>query len=174
MIAPPATATQPPSDGPALRDIHLPPDPSWWPPAPGWWLLCALALALAALGAWWWRRHRRVARRRQGALAELARLRERHRVDGDTARLIADLHQLLRRVARMREPQAVQQDLAAWHATLARVRVNAATLQQLTQLDAALYRPDTAADIPRLLGAAEAWLRAATSRRWKSAEAPHA
>ncbi|MBP6325901.1 MAG: DUF4381 domain-containing protein, partial [Dokdonella sp.] len=25
------------ADGPQLRDIHLPPDPSWWPPAPGWW-----------------------------------------------------------------------------------------------------------------------------------------
>ncbi len=174
MIAPPASAAQPPRDGPALRDIHLPPDPSWWPPAPGWWLLCALALVLLALGVWWWRRHRRVARRRQGALAELARLRALHRADGDTARLVADLHQLLRRVARMREPQAAQQGPAAWHATLARVPVNAATLQQLMQLDAALYRLDAALDMPRLLGAAEAWLRAATSRRWKSAEAPHA
>ena len=25
-----------------LRDIHLPPEPSWWPPAPGWWLLALL------------------------------------------------------------------------------------------------------------------------------------
>lgn len=28
-----------------LRDIHLPPEPSWWPPAPGWWLLALLVLA---------------------------------------------------------------------------------------------------------------------------------
>ena len=28
-----------------LRDIHLPPEPSWWPPAPGWWLLAAILVA---------------------------------------------------------------------------------------------------------------------------------
>ena len=30
-----------------LRDIHLPPEPSWWPPAPGWWLL-AIVIGLVA------------------------------------------------------------------------------------------------------------------------------
>ena len=30
--------------GPDLRDIHLPPAPSWWPPAPGWWLLAFVLL----------------------------------------------------------------------------------------------------------------------------------
>lgn len=29
-----------------LRDVHTPPDPSWWPPAPGWWLLAAALLGL--------------------------------------------------------------------------------------------------------------------------------
>ncbi|MGB5707385.1 MAG: DUF4381 domain-containing protein [Arenicellales bacterium] len=29
----------------ALRDIHLPADPSWWPPAPGWWILGLLLIA---------------------------------------------------------------------------------------------------------------------------------
>jgi len=32
-----------------LRDIHLPPEPSWWPPAPGWWLLVLALLTLAAV-----------------------------------------------------------------------------------------------------------------------------
>ena len=32
--------------GPVLRDIHLPPEPSWWPPAPGWWILFVLAMGV--------------------------------------------------------------------------------------------------------------------------------
>ncbi|MEO7072927.1 MAG: DUF4381 domain-containing protein [Rhodanobacter sp.] len=174
MIAPPARVPAPAVDGPQLRDIHLPPDPSWWPPAPGWWLLGAVALALLSFAAWWWRRHRRVTRQRRQVLAEMSRLRERHRVDGDDARLFADTHQLLRRVARTQEPLAGQQRGAAWYATLARVRVDAATLQQVRQLDVVIYRPLPTVDIPPLVAAAEAWLRAATSRRWKPAQVPHA
>ena len=43
-----------------LRDIHVPPEPSWWPLAAGWWiivaLLCCLVLAVL-LWRWWNRRH---------------------------------------------------------------------------------------------------------------------
>lgn len=31
----------------ALRDIHLPAEPSWWPPAPGWWIIGLLVIAIA-------------------------------------------------------------------------------------------------------------------------------
>ncbi len=28
-----------------LRDVHLPPDPTWWPPAIGWWVVALLVVA---------------------------------------------------------------------------------------------------------------------------------
>jgi hypothetical protein len=49
----------PTPDGPALRDIHLPPAPPWWPPAPGWWMLAVLLLMAAIAGAWLCLRARR-------------------------------------------------------------------------------------------------------------------
>lgn len=85
-----------------LRDIHLPPEPSWWPPAPGWWLLAVLLLVSAVLLARWaWRCVR--ARRR------LARLMaEFDAVAGlvDPGARLAAISQLLRRAARLRDPRA--------------------------------------------------------------------
>jgi hypothetical protein len=34
-----------------LRDLQLPPEPSWWPPATGWWLAALLLIAAVAWGA---------------------------------------------------------------------------------------------------------------------------
>ncbi len=41
-----------------LRDVHVPPSPSWWPPAPGWWIVAG-AVLLAALAVFVWLQHRR-------------------------------------------------------------------------------------------------------------------
>jgi hypothetical protein len=81
-----------------LRDIHLPPEPSWWPPAPGWWalLFCAIAVAVIATLL---RRHRR--KRLRSALylarSELARLRGA--ADPDPRRQVQEISVLMRRAA---------------------------------------------------------------------------
>ena len=166
----------PSSPGPMLRDIHLPPAPSWWPPAPGWWLLAALAmLAGTALALLWRRRHRLQQRRRQW-LGELDRHAQRHAHDGDDALLAASLQQLLRRVARVHDGTATQQQGEAWRATLARVPVQPATLAQLAALESAMYRPRGAFDAAAALAAARAWLFAAAKpHAWKrvSSERDH-
>jgi len=85
-----------------LRDIHLPPAPSWWPPAPGWWALGAGVLCALAFWFWWRRRAHGsaidVARRELDALRERA-LRE------DARPLLQELSILLRRLAVSRFPR---------------------------------------------------------------------
>jgi len=164
-----------PSPGPPLRDIHLPPEPSWWPPAPGWWLLAVLLLAAVLAWIWWWRRHRRTLRQRRLVLGELARLARQHQHDGDGVALASALHQLLRRVARQHDAQAAQQRGDAWRQTLARVPVDTATLQQLLALDQQIYRPPASFDHTASVTAVRAWLRLALKpASWKPVATEHA
>ena len=170
MRLPPA-----PSPGPQLRDIHLPPAPPWWPPAPGWWALAVLLLALLLAGLWWWRRHRRALRQRRQVLRELDRLARQHQRDGDGPALASALHQLLRRVARQHDARAARQRGDAWRQTLARVPIDAATLQQLLALDQQIYRPPASFDHAASVAAARAWLRLALKPAgWKPVTTEHA
>ncbi|WP_049622465.1 DUF4381 family protein [Frateuria defendens] len=153
-LADPHAAAQ----GPLLRDIHLPPAPPWWPPAPGWWALLALLLVLALVGAWRWRRARGQRRLRTRVLAELDALAAGH--EGDDGLLAASLHQLLRRMVLRYAPSAVRAHGEAWREALARVPVDAATLEQLALLEQALYRPQRF-DRAAMLAAVRAWLAAA-------------
>ena len=106
--------------GPELRDIHLPPAPSWWPPAPGWWVLAVIVLlATILLARWSWRRLRERHWRRR-VRAELERIAAEHATQPDPLRLLADVSQLLRRVARLIEPTAVALRDEAWIAFLDR------------------------------------------------------
>jgi hypothetical protein len=93
-----------------LRDIHLPPEPSWWPPAPGWWLLALLLLVVAWVLVRFLRQRWRARRRRRALLAEF-----------DAALGLTDPHaqlaaisQLLRRAARLRSPAAAALVGEAW------------------------------------------------------------
>lgn len=92
--------------GPVLRDIHLPPEPSWWPPAPGWWIVVLVVLAFGAWLAWRGRRARRVARARRRLRAEWQQVVDAHPGEGGAAARVAGFSLLLRRAARRYAPQA--------------------------------------------------------------------
>ncbi len=99
----------------ALRDIHLPAEPSWWPPAPGWWLLAALTVVTVAwLGRMLWHRYDR-ARRRRRVLARLERLLRDYDAQ-HACRFVAGVAELLRRVALSHYPREQVAPLAgdAW------------------------------------------------------------
>lgn len=88
-----------------LREIPLPPEPSWMPQTIGW---IGVAVVLAAAFGWWaWRRHRRwVANRyRRDALAELAVLEARMTVAAERAAAVAAVPALLKRTALACEPR---------------------------------------------------------------------
>lgn len=91
-----------------LRDVHLPPAPSWWPPAPGWWGLALLLVAVLVAAAVWWRR-------RQRRLAQWQALFDAAWQDASTpvARLAA-ASALLRRAARRVDPAADRLQGEAW------------------------------------------------------------
>lgn len=95
-----------------LRDVHQPLAPSWWPPAPGWWLVAA-ALLMLALGLWWWRARRRRQRHRIATLFDDAVSQA-----GDAPAQVAAMSELLRRVARRRDPHADRLEGDAWLAFL--------------------------------------------------------
>lgn len=99
-----------------LRDIHLPPEPSWWPPAPGWWLLAVLLVGLLVWGVRALLRVRR-ARRRQRALDAAFAAAVAHT---DPQQQVVAISELLRRAARLRDPQAAALQGAAWLAFLNR------------------------------------------------------
>lgn len=153
-------ATTPEPAGPSLRDIHLPPDPSWWPPAPGWWGLGAIAI-LALLAIVWLLRRRRLQQQRlHAALADVDALARRH-ADAPE-RLAAALHELLRRAARRYDPQATHHRGEAWRRCLAQVPVDAATLERLMALEEAMYRPG--ADVAGAPEAVRRWFALALRR----------
>lgn len=91
-----------------LRDVHLPPSPSWWPLAPGWWLVIAVVvLMLAGAWFWWWRRRRQ----QRGWLAAFDAELQRATTP---AQRLATLSMLLRRAARTVDAQADRLQGEAW------------------------------------------------------------
>jgi Domain of unknown function (DUF4381) len=143
-------------EAPQLRDIHLPPSPSWWPPAPGWWGLAVLIVLALLLAVWWWRqRGRRRASHRQ-ILAQIDVIAGRHA--GDAAAFAAGMHRLLRQTVRLYDADAVHARDAAWRAALAQVPVDDAMLDRLMSLDAAIYRPGTTLDEAAVTAAMQQWL----------------
>lgn len=103
-----ATATQ----GPQLRDIHVPPAPSWWPPAPGWWLLAILVVGLLIFAFLYFYRkwqHRRLVR---ALLAEFESTVAA--APTDAPQLAAALSAFLRRLAVRGTPSAATLAGDAW------------------------------------------------------------
>jgi len=143
-----------------LRDIHLPPAPSFWPPAPGWWLLAALLLALLIWAGLLLVRHYRLRRQRRRILQALQQLDQQYGAGQDAA-FASEVSILLRRLALQRYPRDQVAALTgdAWLHFLDQH----GTDNQFQQgpgwvLAEAPYAPDRNIDRSALLTLAEQWI----------------
>lgn len=143
----------------ALRDIHLPPAPSWWPPAPGWWVLFGMFCLVLFVACVTYRRVRRRRVWQAQILAEIPALAARY-PDDDVAYASA-LHQLLRRVARRYAADAHRLQGERWREILAQVPVDTGTLEMLTTLEARMYQSHAEFDRAAMQAAVIRWLRSA-------------
>ncbi|HGM5877877.1 TPA: DUF4381 family protein [Stenotrophomonas maltophilia] len=91
-----------------LRDVQVPPAPSWWPPAPGYLMIGGVVLLLLVVAAFfWWQRRRRRQRWLQLFDQELAST-------ADAAAELAAIAGLLRRAARLAQPGSESLRDDAW------------------------------------------------------------
>ncbi len=155
LPAAPAAAPQ----GPELRDIHLPPDPSWFPPAPGWWILAALLIALLV---WLFRIARKRVRKRRWLAAlqdEVGRIASDHAAHHDPRKTSAAISELLRRAALRLDSRAAAYQGDEW---LAWLDTRGSTTDFLTGpgnvLVDAPWRRAPKVDVDGLLAATRNWL----------------
>ncbi len=90
-----------------LRDVHVPPAPSFWPPAPGWWLVAGVVAALLFL-AWW------LQRRRALRLQAWQRLFDAACAQPSPPAQVAAMSELLRRAARRVDPDTSRLEGKPW------------------------------------------------------------
>ncbi len=93
----------------ALKDVHLPPAPTWWPPAPGWWLL-PVALVVAVLAV----RGVRRLRRRRASTHWGDWFDDAVRAVPEGPARVAAISEILRRAARLQDAAADRLEGEAW------------------------------------------------------------
>ena len=145
--------------GPELRDIHLPPDPSWFPPAPGWWILAALLIILLV---WLFRVIAKRLRKRRWLAAlqgEVDSIESDHAEHGDQRKTTAAVSQLLRRAALRLDPRAAAYQGSDW---LTWLDAHGGTTEFVDGpgrvLIDAPWRPSPDVDIHILLALTSGWL----------------
>jgi len=149
-----------------LRDIHLPEPVSWWPPAIGWWLVIATVLAVTVAVTWWWRRWQ--ARRSAPATIarlELVQLRTAWSEDENSAGLVKDLSNWLRRasMSMVSRQQAAGLTGAEWCSFLNDVAGEPIFCDSAEHLVAeAPYQNISDPDAEKMLALCERWLSAAS------------
>ncbi|KAA8999173.1 DUF4381 family protein [Stenotrophomonas cyclobalanopsidis] len=126
------------SAAPPLRDVALPPSPSWWPPAPGWLMLIGAVLLVLGIVVFIGERRRR---RRQRWLQQFD---QELQAAPTAAAELAAVAGLLRRAARLAQPGSEALYDQAWWQRVDPKDDLAEPQRRL--LAEGAYRPQVAAD----------------------------
>ena len=146
-------------NGPTLRDIHLPPDPSWWPPAPGWWLLTVVLAGAITYAIFRLRRLLRERRWQRNVQSELERIATAHLSARDAPALAAAISELLRRASRLLDADAPSLRGEAWLAFLdSKMQGDEFTNGPGRVILDGPYRREIAMDAEALVGLTRRWL----------------
>jgi hypothetical protein len=98
----PAVLTAPAQDEVVLKDIHLPPSPSFWPPALGWWILLALFIGIFGISfSKFYSAYRKKLRKRRQHKNILSKLKsfEKKLKKNPSNQIIAEINILLRQLS---------------------------------------------------------------------------
>lgn len=147
----------------ALKDIHLPPVPSWFPPAPGWWILAFSLLVLSGYAFYRWRRRQLFLRPITLTLRELSQLELKNNDPEIQCQTLQEMSSLLRRFCLVFFPRRQVAGLCgrqwleflqerAWEKGLK------ITDAELLPLREEAYAPVAAADLEVLGNVVEKWL----------------
>ncbi|HNV07406.1 MAG TPA: DUF4381 domain-containing protein [Dokdonella sp.] len=148
------------ADGPQLRDIHLPPDPSWWPPAPGWWALALIGVVLVLWAGRWFLRSVRRRRWHRRVLAEFDQAVAAHAAADNGAELAARVSAVLRRAGRLLDTRSAALQGEAWLRFLDdRMRGSEFCSGVGRVLLDAPYRSRADIDAPALIALSRRWLQ---------------
>ena len=150
-----------------LHDIVVPEAVPWWPPAPGWYVVGAvLGILLLWLGIRRVRRYR-ADRFRRMALAELSRIESNAQSSRDPWGALAEVAELLKRVALATFPREVVAELSgdAWWSFLGEVGdAGTFTPEARHLVESALFarvegRKPSSREVDEVLVAARSWIR---------------
>lgn len=150
-----------------LHDIVVPEAVSWWPLAPGWYVVGAfLVILLLWLGIRWIRRYR-ANRYRRAALSALSSIERDARSRQDPWGTLAEVAELLKRVALAAFPREVVAELSgdAWWSFLNEAGGGATVALETQQLmETALFartenREPSDEEVSEVVAAARSWIR---------------
>lgn len=158
----------------ALRDVHLPPEVSWWPPAPIWWFIAAILTGLLSYGIYCFVRYQVGNRYKRTATNELmiqfSRWKENQSNATYAIQYVTQANQIIRRcVLHAKHSQSsIGGSSEQWKATLNEFSTSGLSPSSLKVLTEECYKPSPSINVPQLHDEVLTWVKKAKPSKTSS------